>query len=735
VTSQAAFACDALGDGSVTGVGADERMGALPEWRVDVTLQVPCEDLAAVVGAEAELSLADGENVRTLALRVVRVALIGHARHGIQYEVFLSGRAYPLRLREGYRIFQAKTAQQIIEELLTDAGVPSDEVSFRLAGKYVERPYCVQYGETEWAFVERLCAEEGINVWSDQSDDGAPLLVFGDHDAAHASIIGSEADGMTLTFEDESGLMHRTATIAGLEHRYRLVHDRVHVRDFDIQNPDLEIEAHAGEGALEYYEFPGYNPHEDAAKAKAAVRLEQVQREEVVAHGRTPCVRIWPGRVVDLQGCTDEDQNGKHLVVRVEHHLAQAALGRSDAVRYGNTVELVPYGRGRTYRPDVPRNVPRVDGIDTAVTTGPAGEEIHVDDLGRVKLRYRWDRSGVADDKSSFWARTLQMNMFGSMILPRVDWEVPVFYAHGNPDHPIVLGRLYNGTAPVPYGQPAQCATTTLQSGTSPADGTTHEVRMGDDAGGQEVFVHATKDQSVAVGGNHAVTVGSNETLDVTKSYALHVKGSQSRTVGGDQTVVVGANCSLKSGARKETIGGAELINIKGSLNCEVAGGYAEVVGAVYGIQCNQSNTVVQGAFTQTVAGPYATVSGLGFNNAAAAVRLHDVGGARVCNASSTFADSTKGTKSITAGAVKLDASTKVVTAVDGDGATTCAQATMKAGGKLRFEADTITINAAGGFRMSGGSKLDLNGTFKPKGKVKRVASSTKNSAGSKVDG
>jgi type VI secretion system secreted protein VgrG len=729
VSFQAAIACDALGQAAVIAVEADERIGTLPEWRVGVRMNAACEDLAAVIGAEAELSLADGVSVRTLALRVVRVVSRGIAERGHHYDVFLSGRAAPLALREGYRIFQEKTAQQIISEVLTDAGVPESEISFRLAGQYVERPYCVQYGETEWAFVERLCAEEGINVWHDQTDDEQPLVVFGDHDQAHASMV----DGMTLAFQNDSGMVPGAFAITRLEHAYRVVHDRVHVRDFDVQNPERLIEATAGDGPLEYYEYPGYNPHDDAATARAGVRLEQVQREEIVARGETPCVRVWPGRVVEIEGCADEEQNGQHLVVRARHLLEEAHVGSDRALRYHNQVELVPYGRGRTYRPDLPRRRPTVDGIDTAVVTGPAGEEIHVDDLGCVKLRYRWDRSGVSDDKSSFWARTLQMNIFGSMILPRMEWEVPVLYAHGNPDCPIVVGRLYNGTSPVPYGQPGNRATTTLQSGTSPADGTTHEVRMGDDAGSQEVFVHATKDQSVAVGGNHTVTVGANETLDITKSYALHVKGAQSRDVGSNQTVVVGANCSLKSGGRDESIGGAELINVTGSLNCEVSGGYGEVVGGIYGIQCNQSNTVIQGAFTQTVAGAMATVSGLGFSNSAAAVRLHDVGGVRSCKASSTYADSTKGVKSITAGPVKLDAGTKVVTAVDGAGSTTCTQASMKAGGKLRFEAANITIEAGGGFRASGGSKLDIKGGFKPKGKVKRKASKTKNSAGSKT--
>ena len=224
--------------------------------------------------------------------------------------------------------------------------------------------------------------------------------------------------------------------------------------------------------------------------------------------------------------------NREYLIVAVEHELTAGSRSDANGITYCNRVTLVP-GGARAFRPSVPDGRHRYDGIETAVTTGPPGEEIHVDDLGRVKLRFLWDRSGVMDDRSSAWARCVQMNLGGAMLLPRVGWEVPVAYVDGNPDRPFVLGRMYNATAIGPYALPGAAATTSLQSATSPGGGSTNEIRMGDAAGRQEMFLHASKDQTVSVGGNAHTTVSGNEAHDVGLAYELTVTGAQSATIGG----------------------------------------------------------------------------------------------------------------------------------------------------------------------------------------------------------
>lgn len=730
---QAALACEALGPCAVVRASGTEGMNALPRWVVEVLCADGGVDTEALIGGDATLAFGDDAGgTRSIPLLVTGAFYRGAHRDGFRYGLELSARASQLVLRSGHRVFQDRTTQEIVDEVLKDAGIPAAEIAWRLGGQYQKRVYCVQYGESEWGFVARLLADEGINCWFDHDGDDGPLLVFGDGNGSHASI----AQGMTVRYEDASAMSGSAAVLSELSRTFEIAHDSVEIRDYDLRHPDTLIEAKAGEGPLEHYEFPA-GVLAKGAEARARVRLEQLQRFMVSAEARSGCARLQPGRVLRIEGAADDALNGDHLIVEVEHAITQASRGEAEAARpYTNRAKMVPFGGERYHRPDLPRAAPRVDGLETATVTGSAGEEIHVDDLGCIKLRFPWDRSGIADDRSSCWVRCLQMSMHGAMLLPRVGWEVPVVYADGDPDRPFALGRLYNGAAPVPYGQPGKRATSTLQSATSPADGTTQEIRLADDAGGMEAFLHATRDQTVSVGGSSTIKVGVDESHDVVKSSVLTVHGAQTTTIAASQTITVGADEGITvKGARSESIGGMETIGVTGSYTMECKGKYGEVVGGLYGLECNQSNTVVQGSFTQTVAGPMAITAGLGTNNSVAAARLEDVGGSRSFTALASYADSVKGAKKITAGASSDTAGTDVVTHVGGVGMIKVGgSASLKAGGPIAVEAPRITIKVGGTLTAKGGGTLKIGGKVETSGgKTKFAADKTQKKSTSKV--
>lgn len=733
MVEQAILTCDALGETSVVRLAGVEAMNELPRWTVDVLSNDGALDPAGALGAPAGLALADGGGgTRAVSLLVTEARYLGHHRDGHRYAVELSAAVAPLGLRRGHRVFQDKTTQELVDQVLRDAGVQTSEIAWRLGGRYGRRVYTVQYGETEWAFVRRLLADEGINFWFDYDDEGAALLVFGDGPSSHASIDGEP----TVRYEDPSGRMGTAGTLVALELTHELACDRAQVRDFDVRHPDVPIDATEGDGPLAFYEYPASVLDAEAAAARAKVRLEQLQRLAQRVDAESLCVRLAPGRVVRIAGGMDDLFAGEFLIVRVKHELTQSSRNVVEGSRpYMNRALLVPFGE-RAFRPDLPARAPRVDGIETATVTGPSGEEIHVDDLGSIKVRFPWDRSGIGDDRSSRWARTMQMPMHGSMLLPRVGWEVPVVYFDGDPDRPLVLGRVYNGGAPVPYGQPGKKATTTLQSATSPGGGSTHEIRFADDGGAMEAFIHATKDQSVKVGGTNTVTVSANETHDVKKSMVLAITGSQTATIGASQTVTVGGDAGLTvKGSRTESIGALESIGVTGSYNLICKGAYSEVVGGLYGLECNLSNTTVQGSFTQTVAGPMLLTAGLGTNNSVAAARLEDVAGARSFTSLGAYADSVVGVKKVTAGASSDTAGTHVATNVKGLGSVSVGgTASMTAGGPLVVEAAAITVKVGGSLKAKAGGVLALGGKVKVSGGTAKFdASKTLKKSTSKV--
>lgn len=729
--TQAHLTLEGLEDAIIQRISGREAMNELSRFTVDVWSTDSGLDVEALIDENATVSFADpaGE-ITHFHLIVLEASHRGRFRERERYRVVLGPPFARLALRRNHEIFQDKTAQEIVDAILTRSGL-SSLTKWRLAGQYAKRTYTVQYGESEWELITRLLADEGINYWLDRQGDES-FLVLGDYPSSHDGI---EGDSPIIPFEDASGMHGSAFAIHDLARTWSIVPTKAFIRDVDVQRPGTPVDAEAGEGALEIYEYPSNVVIPAAAAARANVRLQQHRRHRSTLAGKSANARLRAGRVVEITGAADDCFSGKFLVTAVEHELVEDAQADAGGLPYRNLVTLVPFDAEIPHRPDVPEARPVVEGLETGVVTGPAGEEIHVDDLGRIKVRFFWDRSGVRDDKSSRWVRTLQMNLVAPQMLPRVGWEVPIIYENGDPDRPFVLGRLYNGAAPVPYGMPGKQATSTLQSATSPKDGSTQEIRMSDDKGSEETFIHATKDQTVTVGGSHTVNVSANRTDDVQKSQTTH-SASQTVIVGGSQTVTVGADAVVAvKGGRTESIGANETVGVTGSYTVAVKGGYLELVGGFYSLRCNAANATIQGAFTQVVGAALSTTAGLGSNQSVAGARTEVVGGARSFAAAAAYADGTTGVKRITAGSANESASSDVAFKA---GARVQLQAgglmSIEAGGKLVFEAPTISVQAAT-LTANGGSTMKLSGSLSSSGKVKSEAPVTKKTKKVEVEG
>lgn len=722
-TTYVQIGCKALPtDMRVVSTRGSEAVNALSTWQVRLLGEAGSTISDDAVGAPATLRLVDEPEGthRDLGLIVTDVADDGEGRDGSHFTITLAPPIWLLTRRAGFHVFRDKTVKEIVAEVLKNAGIHDSDVVYRLSGAYEKRLYCVEYNETEWAFLSRLLADEGISYWFDLIDEGNPVIVFADDKSAYEEVPG----GTTIPYEDAHGTVpfRHLFDLAVTE---TMVTTAVGLRDYDVRAPDVFVEGKAGKGVLEHFEYPANVLTGDAAGARAQVRLEQLQRLRLRAEGASDCIRLQPGRVIELERCADEWMNRRWLVVRLEHEFGGGAQNDAAPSPYKNSVLLVPHGE-TAFRPDLPREAPRVTGVETATTSGPPGEEIHVDDLGRVKVRFPWDRSGITDDKSSYWVRCLQMGMSGTMLLPRVGWEVPIAYFDGNPDRPFVLGRTYNATMVVPYGLPGAAATTALQSATSPGGGSTNEIRMGDGAGKQEMFIHASKDQTVSVGGSATTSVSANETHDVGLSLIAEITASQSLSVGASQSVNVGTNYATGiKGSRSEMIGGIEAIKVTANRVVNVGGAYAELIGGFYGIQCNQSNTGVAGAFTQLVGGSLNVAGGLGVSETVLAARTELVGGSKSLVSLGGAADNVTGVKNITAGTTSEVAGANIATGTKAAGSIKIgATATMTAGGSFVIEAPSITIEAASlttnEFSLSGGALNIKSGTTKVKGTIKR---------------
>ncbi len=341
--------CNALPAGfRVVTTQGREAINALPRW--EVRILVP-EDVAldpdSAIGAPAALRIVDEEEgtQRDIGLLVTDLHHEEDCRDGAHYLVELAPAEALLTHRAGYRVFLDKTTKEIIAEILNDAGIPAGGVVWRLSGSYEKRLHCVQYGETEWAFIERLLADEGISYWFDFHGDSQPVLVLADDKSAHEGVTGS----FTIPYQDESGLVS-ARHLFGLAITESMVVTATAVRDYDVRAPDVFIEGNAGSGPLEHFEYPANVLTTATAKARAQARLEQLQRHHLVAEGKSDCIRLQPGRVIQIEGCADDWMNRRYLITSLEQQVSGDS--HTDAVsRYVNGVTLVPHGEV-AYRPD-----------------------------------------------------------------------------------------------------------------------------------------------------------------------------------------------------------------------------------------------------------------------------------------------------------------------------------------------------------------------------------------------
>jgi type VI secretion system secreted protein VgrG len=415
-------------------------------------------------------------------------------------------------------IFQDRTALEIALSVLDEGGVAYRK---SLTGKYLQREYCVQYRETDLDFASRLLEEEGIFYFFEHGK-GTHTLVLGDARSACPSLPG----GTRISYRDEQGMVPGEEAFTAFGGRRRTRPSGVVLRDVNYLTPQLDLTASAGEGKgeQEVYDHHGRYGTPEVGQALAKVRLEEAQAKAAQWSGRSTSRRLCPGYVFELARCPDGGMDGEYLVVSVTHRGDQpeALAGVQASGKSGYQSRAVCLRKEIPYRPERRTAQPKIAGWQTAVVVGPAGEEIHTDEHGRVRVQLNWDREGKEDEKSSCWIRVAQALAgpgFGALWLPRVGQEVLVSFEDGDPDRPLILGAAYNGMNTTPLDLPAEKTKSTLKSRSSPGDGGIgfNELRFEDAAGSEEVYLHAQKDLKIEVLNDKGQEVGGNEKLLVAK--------------------------------------------------------------------------------------------------------------------------------------------------------------------------------------------------------------------------
>lgn len=535
------------------------------------------------------------------------------------YQAQLVPWAWQLQLHEDSRIFQEVSVPDIVEHLLDEAGLSDFE--FHLSGSYPPLEYCVQYRESTFAFISRLLESAGIHYFF-RHEAQAEVWVFTDN-RDHNPVLDPKQLRFALPGQDKE--TESDDLVLTLTRREMLRSGRITLRDFDFKRPTSLLESsiesvlRIGENqSLERFVHPPVRfVDQDGGDRLARLLIEVEETDHDSLQGTGNARMLTPGYVFALTDHPDQALDQDYLVVSVQHR-GTNNLVEGDA-RYNNTFTVIPHQS--TWRAPLRTPRPLMPGPQTAMVVGPAGEEVHCDEWGRIKVQFHWDRRGKRDEKSSCWLRVAQGwagRGWGMLFIPRIGMEVVVDFIEGDPDAPLVTGCVYNGSSTPPYALPAMATMSTLKSNTSKGGGGFNEIRFEDRKGEEQVFVNAHtffdqrtgkdrreyvgqdahlqverdrleeigRDASARVGRDRIADLGRDDSLKVAGKQAIKIGDSLSLSVGGNQNISVNADASQQVSGNLYLKAGANLVLEAGSnITLKVGGSFIAISAAGVDIQ------------------------------------------------------------------------------------------------------------------------------------------------------
>ncbi|EMG7868062.1 type VI secretion system Vgr family protein [Enterobacter hormaechei] len=551
-------------------------------------------------------------------------------------------------LRQNFRIFQQQDIRTISATLLNENGVTGWTPLFYEA--HPAREFCVQYGESDLAFLSRLWAEEGIFFFDRSAGDSAEQTLTLCDDVAGLSDAGE------FPFNPNTDAV-TTACVSTFRYEAQVRPSSLQSQDYTFKVPDWEgLYGQEGDnlnGQLAQYEvfdYPGRFKDEQHGKDFALYRLEGLRGDAEKATGVSNSPALWPGARFTPAGHPQKALNREWQVISsiLTGEQPQALHGsRGRGTTLGNRFEAIP--ADRTWRPQL-QEKPKVDGPQSAVVTGPAGEEIFCDEHGRVRVKFRWDRYNPETEASSCWIRVSQAWAgpgFGNLAIPRVGQEVIVDFLNGDPDQPIITGRTYHEFNRSPGKLPGTKTQMTIRSKTYRGSGF-NELRFDDATGKEQVYIHAQKNMDTEVLNSrttdvkvdHTETIGNNQQITVVKGQtvkvgskkegghdqSITVANDRSITVRNDQTVRVKndrmVNISHDEGLyvkndRKVTVEGRQeqsttgdhISLVKGTHSLEVKGDLARKVSGALGMKVRNEIVLESGGnITLKVGGSFVVI-------------------------------------------------------------------------------------------------------------------------------
>jgi len=616
---------DGVGPFLVTRFAGTEGLGRLYEYELELLSLDHEVDFNKLMAQPVTLTIAGDEErpdklVHGFISRFTQTEPRG--RH-MEYLATIVPFVWFLTRHADCRIFQEKTVPQIVRQVLSDLGF--DDVEDRLRGEYPTWEYCVQYRETDFNFISRLMEQEGIYYYFEHTGDAESgqtkhTMVLCDSASNHEPGKGCAVLPFGLVL---SGAQHVDA-VSDWAVMHHVHSDQASLIDYNFKKPKTQLRSNQFEAPDyppppgEVFDYPGGYIEGSDGDRIAAIRAQQLSLRRTVFRGITDARGLFAGVQFELDGHPRPDQNRNYLVISSSHSgwcdvgestgAGGAGAGAGGGELYTCSFECIDAATVfRSLRTTVK---PLIQGPQTAVVVGPKGEEIHADEFGRVRVIFHWDRVGDPDKGDcSCWMRVAQVwagKKWGGMFIPRVGHEVIVEFLEGDPDRPIITGRVYNGENGVPYGLPGSKTQSGIKSRSSKGGGTANfnEIRFEDLKGSEDLYIHAEKNETIVVESDKSESVGHDETIKIGNDRTETVGHDETITVHNNRTDTVGVNETRMVGAdRSRTVGGSETVTVALLRTHTVGINEAITVGAAQEITIGAAQTLTVGAVQATTIG------------------------------------------------------------------------------------------------------------------------------------
>ena len=702
---------------------ATEALGRCFDYRIEVTSTR--SDLAAndLLGSSTTVELQTDGDPRYFHGLLAGIDYLGTVLDSSTYRFTVRPWLWFLSRNSNCRIFQNMTVPDILSKVFHDQGFADFDPSGLTADNYKPQPYTVQYRESDFNFVMRLMEREGIYYFF-KHEEKKHTLVLVDSYITHTPPGG--ADSYSLPYHQPDA--HRDALIEYVgEWTYAnsVEAGKYSLADFDFTKSRARLftssdnEPGYVHDDQEVYDYPGGFVERSVGEEYALVRLQERQQPLEHAAGVSNALELAVGYLFTLADHPRDDQNGDYLITAATHRGRGAELESSSDDQEVMKTTFSAIDATSQFRPAPSALRPTVRGPHTAIVVGPKGEEIWCDKYGRVKVQFHWDREGQNDENSSCWIRVAQIwagANWGGIHIPRIGQEVIVDFLEGDPDRPIITGRVYNDANMPPYALPAKQTQSGIKSRSSKKGGlpNANEIRFEDLKGSEEFFVQAEKDldtvvknnETRSVGVDRTVKIGNDDSLSVGKDRGAKVHSNDSIQVGGDRSVkitgneatsIAGNQSLMVSGGRTESVGGNDTVLV-GATHSLTAAAQAVIVGSRTKAVAGDESAKIGGDLSVSVGGDQSvTVSGDRSGSIGGDDKV-DISGAQNVNVGDA------GSLTVSKQLV-IDAGDEIVIKA-GD-----ASITLKKNGDIVLKGNNLTSDASGNINVKAASNVTLKGS------------------------